>query len=813
MARHSASKSPEGQASQRSDAGKRDGSFEPKSPTNNGEKINKPGREDAGSVTVNKRRRRVSRACDECRRKKIKCNGRQPCENCSVYHDASDCTYDKPSNRFRSAPLQALRNVERRLQRAEALIHRLVPHCDLQKAGLGGLELAHLSVFLASDSDVPYRHGESPVAGVGLTRRISDNSEDLEDDGYEDGDDYENEEDGDCVDDLVTLSEKVGRVDLNEHGEWDFHGLSSDAAYFGRMTKSFPELTGYDARTPFLPQASWPLVSMPYCQTQGRMSDRFGLGGLLPTAYGLEELPARALARTLCEYSLQCATCLLQTVHVPSFYRMFDSIYDTPAPLYSSEQRRFLGLLYAVLALGSMYDVDEHDPSNPDHYAVAMNLGFRYYLSARLSLQGLTECRDMTTLQALVFMAQFLQATANLSECHSFVGIALRSAFRMGLHRHLPHVRMTPIEDQHRRRLFHVIWQMDIYLSTAIGLPLVLREQDIDQPLPAEVGDEFITETAILEPPPGTYNLAQAFNAHAKLMRILAKVVQTLYPPSGVLGDAVFICARVKDIEKDLHSWFEQLPTVWRPGPPADDVQVTRLRALLRFAYAHVQMMLYRPFLHAPLHGTGHAGLTADKLLQPCRAAGVQVCRNILRIGFEIRKQGVLIGPYWFIMHTQFLAVLSLVFHVLNNKDEPASAEILAEAHQGKDNICGLSKRSLVAHRVATALQALFEKLPDRLGEVRGAIPSTYTAAQVQVDGGQGQNTSQLGSFPQMGSGPAFPEAAPGWNYVQAGASTNNPVIVFPVTDPLGYPEMDWLGGSATAGQQAQAWTGVPGAP
>ena len=31
------------------------------------------------------KRRRVTRACDECRRKKIKCDGKQPCTHCQVY--------------------------------------------------------------------------------------------------------------------------------------------------------------------------------------------------------------------------------------------------------------------------------------------------------------------------------------------------------------------------------------------------------------------------------------------------------------------------------------------------------------------------------------------------------------------------------------------------------------------------------------------------------------------------------------------------------------------------------------------------------
>lgn len=34
---------------------------------------------------LGQKRRRVTRACDECRRKKIKCDGKQPCTHCTVY--------------------------------------------------------------------------------------------------------------------------------------------------------------------------------------------------------------------------------------------------------------------------------------------------------------------------------------------------------------------------------------------------------------------------------------------------------------------------------------------------------------------------------------------------------------------------------------------------------------------------------------------------------------------------------------------------------------------------------------------------------
>ena len=39
----------------------------------------------AGSAVPTQKRRRVTRACDECRRKKIKCDGKAPCTHCVIY--------------------------------------------------------------------------------------------------------------------------------------------------------------------------------------------------------------------------------------------------------------------------------------------------------------------------------------------------------------------------------------------------------------------------------------------------------------------------------------------------------------------------------------------------------------------------------------------------------------------------------------------------------------------------------------------------------------------------------------------------------
>ncbi|KAK5652920.1 hypothetical protein OQA88_9399 [Cercophora sp. LCS_1] len=580
---------------------------------------------------------------------------------------------------------------------------------------------------------------------------------------------------------FIPLVEGIGQLDLGDDGKWEYHGLSSGAAYFGRIMKDHPELLSYDPRTPFLPQAPRPYMALP-------------LGSLGNSSPGLaahpcyHELPPRNLARTLCEYSFNCATCVLRTVHTPSFYQRFDHLYNTGSQGYNAEQRRFQGLLYAVLALGSMYDVDEKDPTNPNHYAVAMDRGFQFYISARLCLDDLTECGDMTTLQAMVFIALFLQATANLTGCHTFVGIAVRSALRMGLHRHLPHAQMTPIEVETRRRVFHVIRQMDIYLSTTLGLPLLLQDKDIDQPLPTEVDDNYITEFTIHTPAPATPSFFHAFNAHAKLMKILAKVVEHLYPPTGVGGGASDVTymisyTRIKEIEQDLHNWCEHLPVAWRPGP-IDDTQVVRIRVLLRFAYAHVQMMLYRPFLRRPPpQGASDQALT--EVTHARQATGISVCRNIIHIGLEIRKQRVLIGPHWFMMYTEFLAVVSLVLYVLNNPSGPACSEILADAQLGRAAIQDLTQRSLPADRMAVALDCLFERLP------AGLIPETAGPPEnmqdTHVPPAHGQCGLTHTEIPISGQELSI-------NLITSAPSSDT--MMFP-EDPFAYPQLEGPGAVA----------------
>jgi hypothetical protein len=317
------------------------------------------------SMPVQKRRR-VTRACDECRRKKIKCDGKQPCTHCSVYSYGkdsfvppltnplnrricaltkidADCTYDKPSNRRRNPAPQYIEALETRLQRAEDLLRKFMPDVNLADPSL---DPTILQEFRNRDR----ARAQAAKLKKEAMQRAASEAQDPQ---------------------LMSMIETIGQLDLSEGGEWDFHGTSSGAVFLRRMKQHFRGLLGNDYRTPFLPRPSRPQGMFSLDSPRSNSSSPWD-GAPMPDLY---DLPDKEKARTLCYYSLNCATCLMRVVHIPTFYEMFDKVYELAPEAFGNEERRFLGLLYSVLALGCMYNVSADDPSHPVTYKTAMDEG------------------------------------------------------------------------------------------------------------------------------------------------------------------------------------------------------------------------------------------------------------------------------------------------------------------------------------------------------------------------------------------------------------------------------------------------------
>jgi hypothetical protein len=282
-------------------------------------------------------RRRVTRACDECRRKKIKCDGKQPCTHCQVY--SYECTYDKPSNRRRNPAPQYIEALENKLSRAETLLRKFMPDVDLNDPNLDPAvqqefrmrEQARQKAAAAQKKD---------QAKLGA----SDNQ-------------------------LQSMISGAGQLDLNESGDYDFHGTSSGSVFFKSMKKHFRTLLGRDYQIPFMPRPPRPssittldspraTPSSPWAATPGP---------------SIHNLPPKERAIALCTESLDNATCLLRIVHKPTFYGMLDRLYEMQSDELGTEDKRNLALAYAAMALGCMYDISDDAVTKSPPYKLSID--------------------------------------------------------------------------------------------------------------------------------------------------------------------------------------------------------------------------------------------------------------------------------------------------------------------------------------------------------------------------------------------------------------------------------------------------------
>ncbi|PGH14837.1 hypothetical protein AJ80_05763 [Polytolypa hystricis UAMH7299] len=621
------------------------------------------------------KRRRVTRACDECRRKKIKCDGKQPCTHCTVYSYA--CTYDQPSNRRRNPAPQYIEALETRLNKAEALLRVVLPELDLEDPRFDALGPEEILSALKKTSNPV-----DPPAEAKPKVNPEPCDESL----------------------LESMVDNTGTLDLDDQGNWDYHGHSSGLIFVRRLRKQFGNI----------PEPR----HVPQFQQLSQMIDSSKASSESPVdSHHLttQDLPSRDVARKLCSNALDDSSCLMRFLHKPTFYEMLDRIYDTPPDQFSNEENSFLPLLYLALAVGCLFRSAGDSALDKFAYQNAADQGFQYYRSGR-QLLDITECRDLTSLQAVCFMILFLQSTANVRTCYSYIGIALRAALRLGLHRSVS-ANFNPIEQETRKRVFWVVRKMDVHVSSILGLPILLSEDDVDQEYPLAVDDEFITAEKILPMPPGYTPLMAGATAHIALGRIVLKVMRYIYPVKSVNpgSDHTYKVShsKIRELEGDLQTWLEALPAAFRPGGEATP-EVERIRQLLRIGYAHVQMAMYRPFLHYVTGGP--QGQKIDKRSYACAAACVSVARNVVHITAGMKKKQLLNGSYWFTMYTTYFAILSLLFFILENPECATAREgILKDALEGKNTLAGLAKNSMAADRCAQSLNSIFKHLPEKL--------------------------------------------------------------------------------------------------
>lgn len=169
---------------------------------------------------------------------------------------------------------------------------------------------------------------------------------------------------------LESMVRAIGQLELDEQGNWDYHGHSSGLSFVRRMREQLGDLLGPDAKaTPFVKSRP---MSQVFDSPRSATAESPGMDSSVPGT----ELPSRAVAFDLCQTAINDATVLMRAIHVPSFWKSFERMYSTPFENYTNQDHRFLPLLYSVMSVGCLFGNDEQSTLNQAGYETAIDQGY-----------------------------------------------------------------------------------------------------------------------------------------------------------------------------------------------------------------------------------------------------------------------------------------------------------------------------------------------------------------------------------------------------------------------------------------------------
>jgi hypothetical protein len=223
--------------------------------------------------------------------------------------------------------------LESQLKRAKALLHVVFPTVDLNDPSID----AHLQSGLIPQLPVTAPRSQPLPTDPRMAHSHSvQATEDFNDSRLE------------------AMVKATGHLDLDEEGNWDYHGHSSGVSFMSGL-RQFGEMFQIPADS----SPSFKHRSMSQGPSSPNSTQSFADSShALPTA---ADLPSKDEAQSLCDAAIVEASAMLRVVHLPTFYKQFDRMFELSPEQYGNAENSFLALLFSVLALGKLFSKHDND--------------------------------------------------------------------------------------------------------------------------------------------------------------------------------------------------------------------------------------------------------------------------------------------------------------------------------------------------------------------------------------------------------------------------------------------------------------------
>ncbi|KAE8306606.1 fungal-specific transcription factor domain-containing protein [Aspergillus transmontanensis] len=484
-----------------------------------------------------------SYACDECRLRKSKCSKEKPtCAQCRQLN--KECKY---SPKITRSPLtrQHLTYVEDRLQAFETALGRLFPGGDLD-ATVRSLLHDHEGPKPAPSSKSSSRHSTPAKTEADRTEPAPE-ALPQQADGF------------DWTENKITvgdLTDGMAALSIKPEGTGYF-GASSSVVPLRALLKH-----GFDLNFPV-----------------GPAKPNAGPEGVPLKSQLLNTAPSGVIEQAFID------------AFFLNYHRSYPFVHEATfrAQFYEQATRRhgqaWQILLNTILALGAWSVGDDNS-----------DLDITFYQEARGHLQRVSvfETGNLTLVQALLLLSNYAQKRNKPNTGWNFLGLAVRMAMSLGLHKEFPGWKISLLQKEMRRRLWWGVFIFDSGAAKTFGRPILLPEESVMDAKPVlNIQDDALTaSTTTLPPEVNGPTIYSGMIAQARFHLLTNSVYQRLISTPPLTPE------ETRSLQKPLEEWYNGLPDYFKQlnfTSESDPFALVRNRLMWR--HWNLRVLLYRPIL------------------------------------------------------------------------------------------------------------------------------------------------------------------------------------------------------------------------
>ncbi|KIL83876.1 hypothetical protein FAVG1_12939 [Fusarium avenaceum] len=483
-----------------------------------------------------RRRRRPARSCEQCRRRKIKCNLAQPCNGCVRARAPMQCSYRDGS------PVEAAPETseDRSLMPSEIRTERdeVVPAPQRNTEVQSNTVRYHRDQVprpprpQVIDTLVPNRANRlaEPVASVQPSVSTPSSTS------------------------IPPFTPKLRHVPEKTKLFGQTHWLHTAEKFpvSGNFHPVEIEPSWEDAKSDF------------YDVLKEARSLRFGLKKQLsstldqPIQNLRDTLPTKAVCDELVACYLRTLEPLYRIIHVPSFRREYDRVWESEQT--ATVPTVFLVKLTLILAIGTTFA--NFDSEAEIHHL--WRLAQMWIQNAQWWLTGPSEktTYNLDGLQVFCLLIIARQATFNCRGATSWLssGSLLRAAITMGLHRD-PKLfpGLSLFQTEFRLRLWATVLELAVQSCLDLGLPLHLSDGDYDASTPSNFDDSDLESASPQTPKPmDTFSDSYLQIMLAKSLPLRVEVIRLLndFRHEKTYEKALAIGSQLRTACRDVAAFF-----------------------------------------------------------------------------------------------------------------------------------------------------------------------------------------------------------------------------------------------------------------